>query len=394
MKRFTALLLFGLCVFISPEIAYASDAECIAESGICGRVCRAPNTIDYSILCSSNLNRCCKPPAPPPPPPPPVTCFGGTCCGPVTGNEGACYRGGDYFDGVPLPCPGGMVEVSRDHDLLSAQCGWSMGDPVDLVCCRPAPTYTISGQVWLDTDRDGQKDTGETGYAGATVRRGSVTRTTDGNGNYAFSGLLAGTYTISIVVPANHLATTGTSRSASVGGSKGNINFGIVPIYSISGSIFNDVDKDYLRDANETKEDAVGAFSSNGGSIAVNASAGTYTVSNLFAGVYSISYASAIPAGYQLLYPISGPPPTFLVRVGPGCSVTQLNPNPAGRNVCNSRGDVSNLHFVITNSIPWFQTYGFDVRMDGGVSNIIPANPIYPAYASIPDRWNALLLQD
>lgn len=57
----------------------------------------------------------------------------------------------------------------------------------------PIPTYTISGRV---TDANGR------GIPGVTVRAGaSLSVTTDANGNYMFTGLRAGTYTLTAIKP-------------------------------------------------------------------------------------------------------------------------------------------------------------------------------------------------
>jgi len=64
----------------------------------------------------------------------------------------------------------------------------------------------IGDRVWYDTDGDGIQDVSEPGVAGATVRLYDATGTTllatttsDGNGNYEFTGLPAGTYIIEVV---------------------------------------------------------------------------------------------------------------------------------------------------------------------------------------------------
>ena len=64
---------------------------------------------------------------------------------------------------------------------------------------------TISGYVWADEDGDGEEDTGEGGFADATVlllndAGDQVDATsTDSNGDYSFSGVTAGAYTLSFV---------------------------------------------------------------------------------------------------------------------------------------------------------------------------------------------------
>ena len=74
------------------------------------------------------------------------------------------------------------------------------------------PSGRIGDFVWVDTDRDGVQDPGEPGIAGVTVTlsgAANATTTTDANGGYLFSGLLAGNYTVTVGagIPAGYLPT-------------------------------------------------------------------------------------------------------------------------------------------------------------------------------------------
>ena len=78
----------------------------------------------------------------------------------------------------------------------------------DLVYCGDAGNQPLVGsigdRVWLDADADGNQDAGESGIAGVTVElldgNGSVidTDTTDANGEYLFTGLVADNYTLRV----------------------------------------------------------------------------------------------------------------------------------------------------------------------------------------------------
>ena len=89
---------------------------------------------------------------------------------------------------------------------------------VDFGLVAPA---SIGDRVWNDTNANGTDD-GEPGIGGVTViltdaDGTEVARTTtDANGNYRFTGLIPGTYTVSIEVPSGYAAAT-TSMSVSVG---------------------------------------------------------------------------------------------------------------------------------------------------------------------------------
>ena len=89
---------------------------------------------------------------------------------------------------------------------------------VDFGLVAPA---TIGDRVWNDQDGNGV-DNGEPGVPGVTVilkdaNGVEVARTTtDANGNYRFAGLVPGTYTVDIEVPAGFNAAT-TSMTVTVG---------------------------------------------------------------------------------------------------------------------------------------------------------------------------------
>jgi protocatechuate 3,4-dioxygenase beta subunit len=93
-----------------------------------------------------------------------------------------------------------------------------------------ATTASLSGYSYLDLDNDGVKDDGESAVVGAliTLSNGSFTRT-DMNGFYIFSGLTAGTYTITQTQPGNYYdgkETVGIVNGGSSG--TGTVNNSIV----------------------------------------------------------------------------------------------------------------------------------------------------------------------
>ena len=89
---------------------------------------------------------------------------------------------------------------------------------VDFGLVAPA---SIGDRVWDDVNANGADD-GEPGIGGVTViltdaDGTEVSRTTtDANGNYRFTGLIPGTYTVSIEVPSGYAAAT-TSMTVTVG---------------------------------------------------------------------------------------------------------------------------------------------------------------------------------
>ncbi|OWK40626.1 hypothetical protein FRUB_05545 [Fimbriiglobus ruber] len=80
---------------------------------------------------------------------------------------------------------------------------------------------SIGDTVWDDVNNDGKLDNGETGLAGIPVTlldaTGATvaTTTTNANGNYLFTDLIPGTYTVEITPPAGYASSSGTNGSAS-----------------------------------------------------------------------------------------------------------------------------------------------------------------------------------
>ena len=96
---------------------------------------------------------------------------------------------------------------------------------VDFGLVAPA---TIGDRVWNDKDGNGA-DNGEPGVPGVTVILKDANgvevgrTTTDANGNYRFTGLVPGTYTVDIEVPAGFNAAT-TSMTVTVGEGEENLD--------------------------------------------------------------------------------------------------------------------------------------------------------------------------
>ena len=69
-------------------------------------------------------------------------------------------------------------------------------------------TASVGDRVWLDANGDGAQDAGETGINGVTVQlldaanNVVATATTSGDGNYTFTNLTAGNYSVRVSPPA------------------------------------------------------------------------------------------------------------------------------------------------------------------------------------------------
>jgi hypothetical protein len=194
--------------------------------------------------------------------------------------------------------------------------------------------------------------------------------------------------------PTVNVCQTGTSLcrpyAISNGVGVGNQGIHIIPLFSATGNVFVDQNKDSLQNGTDTNYTGGISINPNPAGVTVTyPSAGNYQINNMPGGTYTISYTS-LPAGYAMTYPKNGPPPSFTVTVGNAstggtCSV-------AGHNsaACDVNGNITALRYGITNSIPWIQSTGGDITGNqvtdpsgGGISNPIPPGASCGTYVSL-----------
>jgi hypothetical protein len=127
-----------------------------------------------------------------------------------------------YNDGKDTPgAPGGGTAPQNDTltgITLAAGDNSVNNNFGELLPPPPPPPGTISGFVYVDTDNDGVKDSGETPIPGTTVTLtgpNGLTRTTttDATGAYAFTDLAPGTYTVTETQPADFVDGKDTAGS-------------------------------------------------------------------------------------------------------------------------------------------------------------------------------------
>lgn len=237
----------------------------------------------------------------------------------------------------------------------------------------------LEGTVFIDSNGDGvwQKAGGvEVGYPAGTrvtaVGRNtgaSYSWTTNAIGLYGdqINSLPVDTYTVTATVPPGYIPTTSNPATFLLDASLTFFDFGIRPVYTISGEIFNDVNRNRIKDVGEVNYTGAAQITSSGGTVSFNSSNNTYIITGLLAGTYTVT-ASFIPSllsGYQLVEP---KPASFSVRVGPSCNVS----NSLTGGYC-SGGSIQNLNFAVTNSWSWIQTLGLSMRFDDGFINNVPS---------------------
>ena len=191
------------------------------------------------------------------------------------------------------------------------------------------PLGGVTINLYQDADNNGQLDAGD-GPAIAT------TLTAAGTGDYAFGGLVPGTYFVQEVVPAGYQALTSPVQAVFITGggtdSTGN-NFVNVQYSSISGTKFLDLTGNgfspddtplggvminLYQDANSNGQLDAG----DGAAIATTTTAtgtGAYSFGNLLPGTYFVQ--EVVPAGYQAVTPATA---TVPITLG-GTNVTSVD---------------------------------------------------------------------
>ena len=194
-----------------------------------------------------------------------------------------------------------------------------------------SPQGSIGDFVFQDLDRDGVQDPGEPGIAGITVTllnsSGTPvgTTTTDGTGQYLFTGLEPGTYAVQFpaTLPDSSVLTTPgqggdtaldsdpnstTGKTVNITLAEGqivtNLDAGYTnPLATIGNFVWMDVDRDGIQDAGEPGIAGVPVtlYNSTGTAIGtdVTDSSGFYAFTHLQPGQYSVGFPTA-QDGYVL----------------------------------------------------------------------------------------------
>ncbi len=123
-------------------------------------------------------------------------------------------------------------------------------------------TASIAGVKFDDINGNGMRELGEPGRGGVTIRLdlnndGSIDRTTttDTSGNFIFENLPAGTHSVSEIVPDGSIRTTPSDNLIIVtvtnNTDTGNM-FGNFQLTDLGGNVFNDANRNGLREAGES----------------------------------------------------------------------------------------------------------------------------------------------
>jgi hypothetical protein len=213
--------------------------------------------------------------------------------------------------------------------------GWELTAP-------PATTGSIAGTIFNDLDADGVRDTGEAGLANVrafvdadkdgvydTGERSALTSST---GAYTITGLAAGSHRVRHVRPTGYRTVSPSAGyhtvSLTSGQNSTGKNFADTQKVLISGTAFNDLDGDGVKDSGEAgiasrriylDADLDGVFDATETST-LTSSTGAYTFKTLAAGSYRVR--EVLPSGWRRTAPSAG---YFSLTLASGASSTGRN---------------------------------------------------------------------
>lgn len=193
-------------------------------------------------------------------------------------------------------------------------------DSVDFGLLYNPPPALIGDRVWDDANSNGVQDSGEAGLGGLTVTLADTngvvvsTATTDGAGAYEFTGIEAGTYTVTVTPPTYYIpthdldgiATTNVvTLSVAIGQTNRLVDFGLVyapPLGSIGNRVWIDGNMNGVQDSGELGMTNIAVTLRNGvGAIHATTttdSSGEYRFTGLSAQTYTVEVTvptNAIP---------------------------------------------------------------------------------------------------
>ncbi|WP_333600546.1 SdrD B-like domain-containing protein, partial [Flavobacterium sp.] len=249
---------------------------------------------------------------------------------------------------VPVGVTSMEISIKDPNAGTDGAAGKSHFLALDDLCFRQITVFSLGDQVWYDYNNDGIKQANEPGIAGATLKLydsagvyTGISTTTDANGNYLFTNLAAGTYSVGLVLAPGYQNTNSSGTSIATDNNNDgnavtateirtaqfvlssnsvNIDFGLKGTGSVGDFVWNDTNANGVQDFGEAgiANITVNLYTSGGALVATTTTDanGAYLFSNVAPGSYYVNFVNG--AGYSYS-------PT-----GAGTAATDSNANASG----------------------------------------------------------------
>ncbi|MBI5217107.1 MAG: S8 family serine peptidase [Ignavibacteriae bacterium] len=242
---------------------------------------------------------------------------------------------------------------------------------------------TVQGSTFDDINGNGTKQAGEPGLENWKAKLGSRSALTDADGNFIFSTVDAGSYTLSESLHTGWMKTTPAgnySVNINWGDTKSGYSFGVFKLGSIQGQVFQDYNSDGIQDSNET---GIGNWriQLNGpvtGSVLTDSN-GNFSFTNLTAGTYTLS--ESLMYHWVQTYPFSNGAHSIIIRSGSDTTNLDFGTYYAPNMVCSVSSGWNLL------SLPQ-QLENYDINTiypDAGSKAYLFKNKTYTTLDTIPD---------
>lgn len=164
--------------------------------------------------------------------------------------------------------------------------------------------YDIAGTTFVDENSNGVQDEDEEGLGNVPVSLSNgATTVSDENGEYAFTGLSNGNYTVTAAAVDGYTNSTPLSASVTIAGAHLDVDFGYVvsiappPVYNITGTVFWDYDGNGIMDGSDygySTDIAIVIYDESFNELAVVTpdANGNYIYEGLEAGTYLLEFMS------------------------------------------------------------------------------------------------------
>ena len=250
-------------------------------------------------------------------------------------------------------------------------------------------TGSITGSKFLDTNGNGVRDPGEPGQAGVTITRtptindpvgANLSVVTDAQGNFTFSTVPFGNFTLTETVPAGFVQTAPPPPGTNSGTinfaqrtSSGHLFGNRAVAGTVSGVKFNDANGNGVRDTGEAGlagvtirlTDAAGVIRTT-----TTDSAGAFSFANVAAGSYVVS--EVVPNGFQQTAPAA--PGTFPITVATGQTINNLLFGNRASSVPTETGSITGRKILDVNANGVFD--GLDRGFEGIVIELRDQNGV------------------